>query len=62
MWMSLLEVIRKTQAQTGLQRNPNDALEWLRLIREGGHFGSLAGVALSNQEIGGEGHTTFKKI
>src|SRR5271157_1833147 len=57
----LPEVVSKTQAQIRLQRDSDDAFEWLRLVREGKYFGGLAGVALSDQEIGREGHTIFEE-
>ena len=53
-----LEIVRKTHAQIGFQRNADNTLERFRLIREGQHLGGLAGIAISDQEISGDGHVT----
>jgi len=48
---SFLEVVRPTQTDVGLQRNPNDTLKRERVCWEGKSFSRLTRVAAGEQKV-----------
>jgi len=48
---SFLELVRPTQTDVGLQRNPNDTLERERVCWEGKCFSRLTRLAAGEQKV-----------
>jgi len=49
--VSLLKVVRPTQAHVGFHRHTNDSFERRWIARQGKHFSCLPGIATGDQEV-----------